>query len=157
MNSIPSGQFTAALLLLLEESFETVHGIYLDRNTTFFETLSGITAGQASIPVGKKCATLAAQVKHTAFYLDVISQSLREGKFPEVDWEEIWKSVTTVTEAEWLALQTDLHASYQHIKALFINMQTWPGEREITSALGIIAHSAYHLGEIRQALCTLIE
>ena len=32
---------------------------------------------------------------------------------------------------------------------------TWPNESEIGDVIAIIAHTAYHLGEIRQALCII--
>jgi hypothetical protein len=31
----------------------------------------------------------------------------------------------------------------------------WDSENAIGGALAIVVHTAYHLGEIRQALCTL--
>ena len=72
MKTIQSEYFKKALLILFDETFNKVHGIYLDKNTSLFDTLTTISADEASIPVGGKCATLAAQVKHVAFYLDVI-------------------------------------------------------------------------------------
>jgi hypothetical protein len=73
--SIQTEHFTKAIYLLLEETFDNVRGIYLDKGTSMFETLAGISAEEATIPVGGKCATLAAQVKHVAFYLDVLDKS----------------------------------------------------------------------------------
>lgn len=73
--------FTQALVLLLDETFDQVHGIYLDKGTSLFETLATISAEEASIPVGGKCATLAAQVKHIAFYLDVLERAVRNFVF----------------------------------------------------------------------------
>ncbi|MBN8638279.1 MAG: hypothetical protein J0M07_23410, partial [Anaerolineae bacterium] len=64
--------FIAAMLYLLDETFDSVHGIFLDKNTSLFETLATVSAEEASIPVGAKCATLAAQVNHMAFYLERI-------------------------------------------------------------------------------------
>jgi hypothetical protein len=69
-DSIYHQRFAEALLTVLEETFEKVQGIFLDRGTSLFETLETITAEEASVPVGGRCATLAAQVKHTAFYLE---------------------------------------------------------------------------------------
>lgn len=154
MSTIPAEQFTKALLALLDETFDHVNGFYLDRGTSFFETLADITAAEASIPVGGKCATLAAQVKHTAFYLDMLEQGVRENSFPKVDWGEIWRTVSAVTPAEWIAIQDGLRASQQRIVALVHDTHTW-GENEIGGAIAMIAHTAYHLGEVRQALCTL--
>jgi len=97
MTTIQSEHFTKAILTLLDETFDNVHGAYLDKNTSLFETLAGITAQEASIPVGGKCATLAAQVKHVAFYLDVVDKSVRDPSFPRVDWGEIWRTDLSTT------------------------------------------------------------
>lgn len=155
MSSIESNHFTKALYMLLDETFDNVHGYYLDRGTSLFETLAGISAAEASIPVGGKCATLAAQVKHVAFYLEVTDKSVRNPNYPRVDWDEIWRTVGSVTETEWQAIQDELRESYRRILVLIEESPAWPSEAEIGGAMAVIAHSAYHLGEIRQALCTL--
>ena len=64
------------LFELFEETFEQVHGIYLDGGTSLFETLATISAEEASLPVSATCATLAAQVEHVRFYLDVLETYL---------------------------------------------------------------------------------
>jgi hypothetical protein len=38
---------------------------------------------------------------------------------------------------------------------LFSNSENWNDEDTIGAALAIVVHTAYHLREIRQALCTL--
>jgi hypothetical protein len=154
MSSIQSDHFTTTLLMLLDETFENVHGFYLDKNTSLFETLSNITAEEASIPVGGKCATLAAQVKHVAFYLDVLENSIRDPNYPKVDWGEIWRTVNRVTPDEWLSIQTELRANYSRIVNLVKTTSTW-SEDEIGGGMAVVVHTAYHLGEIRQALCIL--
>jgi len=73
---IQSEHFKQALYAILDETFDDVKGIYLDKGTSMFETLATVSAEEASIPVGGKCATLAAQVKHTAFYLDVLERAV---------------------------------------------------------------------------------
>jgi len=140
---------------LLDETFDQVHGIYLDKGTSFFETLATISAEEASIPVGGHCATLAAQVKHTAFYLDVLEENVRTQTFEPVDWGKIWREVTAVSPQEWQTIQDELRQSYNRIKQLVANQAEWQNEREIGGAIGMIVHTAYHLGEIRQALCTI--
>jgi hypothetical protein len=62
---------------------------------------------------------------------------------------------TAVSPQEWQSTQTELRASYNRIKQLIHDTTAWPSEREIGGAIAIIVHTAYHLGEIRQALCTL--
>jgi len=39
MSSIQSEHFTKALFTLLDETFDNIHGFYLDRNASLFETL----------------------------------------------------------------------------------------------------------------------
>ncbi len=155
MSAIATEHFQQALLAVLDETFDTVRGIYLDHGTSLFETLAGITAVEASIPVGGKCATLAAQVKHTAFYLDVLERVVRTQDTSPVDWDEIWRTVGAVSDDEWTAIQAELRASYNRIVQLVHDTTMWPSEREVAGAIGMIAHTAYHLGEIRQALCTI--
>ena len=155
MGSIQSDHFSKALLMLLEETFEQVHGFYLDKGTSLFETLASISAEQASIPVGGKCATLAAQVKHVAFYLDVLEKSVRESDFTPVNWDEIWRTVSQVDAEQWQAIQAELRTSYARIQELVKTTTDWPSEAEIGGAIALVAHTAYHLGEIRQAMCIL--
>jgi hypothetical protein len=147
--------FKSAIFLLLDETFDSVHGIFLDKGTSMFETLATISAEEASIPVGGKCATLAAQVKHTAFYLDVLEKAVRTQQFERVDWGQIWRETSAVTPEEWDAIKASLRESYDRIKTLLRDTNDWPGEREIGGAIGMVVHTAYHLGEIRQALCVL--
>jgi hypothetical protein len=155
MDSIQAEHFTNALFILLDETFDQVHGYYLNKNTSLFETLASISADEASIPVGGKCATLAAQVKHIAFYLDVIEKSVRDPNYPKADWGEVWRTVSHVTPNEWQAIQDELRANYNSIINLIKSAPAWQSEAEIGGAIAIIAHTAYHLGEIRQALCTI--
>ena len=152
---IRAEHFTAALTTLLDETFDTVHGAFLDRGTSLFETLATISAAEASLPVGGKCATLAAQVRHVAFYLDVLERSLRTGQFERQDWGRIWRETAAVTPAEWEAAKAALRISYDRIKELIRETSAWSGEDQIGGAIAAIVHTAYHLGEMRQALCTL--
>ena len=155
MSTIQSEHFTKALFLLLDETFDNVQGFYLDKNTSLFETLADITADEASVPVGGKCATLAAQVKHVAFYLDVVEKSVRDPDYPPADWGEIWRTVNHVAPEEWQSIQSELRTHYDHILELIKSAPDWPNEVEIGKAIALVVHTAYHLGEIRQALCTL--
>ena len=118
MASIQSEQFTNALYGMLDEAFDHVHGYFLDPGTSLFETLATISAEEASIPVGGRCATLAAQVKHVAFYLDVMEHAVRMQQFERQDWGKIWREVSAVTPEEWEASKQALRESYDRIKAL---------------------------------------
>ena len=152
---IQTDHFTKALYALLDETFDNVQGYYLDEGTSMFETLATISAEEASVPVGGKCATLAAQVKHVAFYLDVLEKAIRTQQFERQDWDKIWRETSGVTPEEWDALKASLRESYDRIKALINDTTEWSSERQIGGAIGTIVHTAYHLGEIRQALCSV--
>lgn len=152
---IQTEHFTQALYSLLDETFDNVKGYFLDKGTSMFETLATISAEEASIPVGGKCATLAAQVKHIAFYLELVDRNVRSGIYEQVDWGEIWRTTSAVTPEEWEALQARLRAAYDGIRALIADTPEWPDEQYVGGAIATIVHTAYHLGEIRQALCTL--
>lgn len=152
---IQAEHFTKALYTLLDETFDHVHGLYLDTGTALFETLATISAAEASLPVGGKCATLAAQVKHVAFYLDVLEHSVRTQQYERQDWGKIWRETSAVTPEEWEGLVLALRASYNRLKQLIADTPAWPSDWEISGAIATIVHTAYHLGEIRQALCCI--
>lgn len=152
---IKADHFANALYIILDETFDNVQGLFLDKGTSMFETLATISAEEASIPVGGNCATLAAQVKHVAFYYDVLEKAVRSGTNEPVDWGEIWRTTEEVTPTEWEAIKNGLRESYTRIKDLIRDMPAWSSEYEIGGAIAMIAHAAYHLGEIRQAMCTL--
>jgi hypothetical protein len=98
---------------------------------------------------------LAAQVKHVAFHLDYIEKYFRDPNPPQADWGEIWRTVNLVTTEEWQSIQSELRTNYDRILNLFKTAPTWSSENEIGTALAVVVHTAYHLGEIRQALCIL--
>jgi hypothetical protein len=152
---IDQDRFAKPLLEILEETFETNYGIYLDKGTSLFETLDAITAAEASRPVGGKCATLAAQVAHVTLYLEVLERTMLAQEAGAVDWGEVWRTVKEVTPDEWAALRRQLSQTYQRIAAMARGLQMWDNEAAVGGTMAIAVHTAYHLGEIRQALCTL--
>jgi len=147
-------RFTETLFALLSETFESVHGIYLDRGTSLFETLATISAEEASRPVSASCASLAAQVNHVRFYLDVLEKYMLNQAVGQVDWQASWQP-QSVTPAEWESLNARVRAAYERISGTIKSIESWEGENELGGALAIVVHTAYHLGEIRQALCTI--
>jgi hypothetical protein len=154
MSAIESEHFTKALFELLDEAFDNVHGYFLDKDTSLFETLADISADEASIPVGGKCATLAAQVKHVAYYLDVVDKSVRDPAYPGADWGAIWRTVNRVTPDEWDEIRGELRQRLNRILNLIKDTPAWPSEAEIAGRWPWW-HTRLSPGEIRQALCTL--
>ena len=149
-------RWRAELFAILDETFERVNGIYLDKGTSLFETLADVTAAEASRPLSQHCASIAAQVNHVRYYLEVLAGYMRNEPPESVDWPRSWQ-VTVVSPEEWDNLRQGLRDTYQQVRALFESFETWEGDEDISGALAIVVHTAYHLGEIRQALCTVSE
>lgn len=145
--------FRSAFLVNWEEAFEKVTGIFLDQGTSMFETLATVSAEEASRPVGGGCANFAAQVHHTCFYMGLIVRDARGEKIGKIDWDATW-DVGAVDEAEWQRLIDQLHGAYEEVKVFVSSFEGWD-EDFIGDAFGLIAHCAYHLGEIRAGLCTI--
>ena len=147
--------FLNNLFSLYDETFEHHHGIYLDKDTSLLTTLETVSAQEASIPVGGKCASLAAQVTHVIFYLELLERYFLKQEIGKVDWGEIWRTVEKISPEDWDALRKKLKETYLQLDQLFHDTKNWDDEDTIGAAMAIVVHTAYHLGEIRQALCTL--
>ena len=153
MATIALADFRAALLATLEEAFENVHGYFLDKGDSIFETLAEVSAAQASESLGPRSGNIAAKVNHIRFYLDAVAANAAAADYIPVDWESSW-AVGEVTEAEWRNLVDRLRATYEGLKGFIPANELW-NEQMVGGAFGIVAHTAYHLGEIRQSLAAL--
>jgi hypothetical protein len=154
-SSIPVETFRAALLTVLNEAFDPADGptYFLDKGDSFFETLSGISAAQASQSLGPRSANLAAKVNHTRFYLDAVIANAEAGDYVPVDWDSSW-AIGDVTDAEWQDLVDRLRATSDRFRQMAATNDLW-NEQIVGGAFGVVAHTAYHLGEIRQALAAI--
>ena len=65
-----------------------------------------------------------------------------------VDWKDSWNT-QTVNEKEWNALRGQMQKAYQKVSDMIDEVETW-NDFKISGALGILAHTAYHLSAIRQ-------
>ena len=147
-------QFTEELHELLEETFDKVQGRYLDRGTSLFEALATVSADEASRPVSASCASIAAQVEHLRFYLEVCIRSCRGEELGEIDWVAAWQR-GSVTPDEWEALKSRLRGTQQDLLTVLRTPATWEYEYGIGEAMNALVHTAFHLGQIRQVLCTI--
>lgn len=134
-----------ALLALLTEIMDEPQNYVLDDGDAVFQTLAGITAEEASRPVSGQSANLAAQVNHLRFYIDAVIN-----RDEHADWDGSWK-VGAVNDAEWQELINRLKDSTDKVRAFTESFEDWD-ERYLGGAIAIIAHCAYHLGEIRQGI-----
>jgi hypothetical protein len=153
VRTIPAEDFRRVLLGSLEEATSNVHGFFLDKGESLYETLAEVTAEQASAPLGPGSGTIAAKVNHIRFYVDVVLTNAKAGEFIPADWASSW-AVETVTEEEWADLVARLKATFEEFQQLASVNDQWP-EPVLGGAFGVVIHTGYHLGEIRQALASL--
>lgn len=148
-NAISTQLFVESVAYLLRETFEgSPEGqpsAYLDRGVGVFNTLSEMSADAASKDFHG--TTAAAQTEHAKFYLDRLCEFIN-GRTDAVNWEDSWL-IETVNEAEWDALRASVKRSYENSLRCLAEDREWT-EIKVGMAMGLIAHSAYHLGAIRQ-------
>ena len=150
LQQVETNQLTKVFQEFLEEEFEKVSGIFLDARTSLLETLENISAEEASKRITETGTSIASQVDHLRFYLKV-SNDYMDGKKYKVDWQGSWKR-KTVTEEEWDQLRKQVREDYDNLIARLNSYGDWSDEDRLGGQLGIIVHTAYHLGAIRQIL-----
>jgi hypothetical protein len=147
--SIEREHFIKSIAYLFRETFEgSPEGqgsAYLDRGIGFFSVLDSLSAGEASKSVNG--STIAAQTEHAKFYLDRLCEYLT-GRTEPVKWEQSWL-IESVNEEEWTALRNSARRSYEGTLRTIAEKADWP-ETSVGEALAMLAHTAYHLGSIRQ-------
>lgn len=144
--------FTTNLTTLMIETFESPparSSAYLDQRAGLFETLAAITAATASRSAAAGGTTVAAHTAHVRFYLDALL-GFMGGRTEPVDWRESWQ-VEGVTSEAWSALQVELRAAYDRVRATLADVASWDDDA-VADALAMLVHTAYHLGAIRQLL-----
>src|ERR1044072_3581592 len=130
---IPVEHFKAQFLECWEETFSSIRGIYLDKGTSLYETLEGVSAAEASRAISPKSASIAAQVEHVRFYLDVLDEFMRTGIDKKNNWREIWETVREVTPEQWEGIKRRLRQSHERVLATINSHETWDGEHDISA------------------------
>lgn len=150
-NYIEKDHFVKSIAYILLETFEgSPEGqgsAYLDRGVGIFITLDSLSAAQVSREVGG--TTVAAQTEHAKFYLDRLCEFMN-GRTEAVNWEQSWL-IETVSDEEWDMLRAGMRKSYENALRCFAEIETW-NEDNTGEAIAIVAHTAYHLGAIRQIM-----
>ena len=146
---ITKDTFLKSLLYLLRETFEGspegAMSAYLDHGVGVIPTLEKLSAESASREINS--TTIAAQTEHAKFYLDRLCEFLK-GRTEPVNWEDSWL-IETVNEAEWNALRDSVRKSYDGVLKCLAEIEDW-NEMQVGMAMGMLAHTAYHLGAVRQ-------
>jgi hypothetical protein len=136
---------------LLKETFEKVGGIYLDGGTSLLETLEKLSAAEASKLIIEPGTSIASQVDHLRFYFKASNDYINGISTGRAAWQDSWKR-KIVTDEEWDRLRRDLADDYHKLLAQLDSISDWNDERYLGSMMGIIVHTAYHLGAIRQIM-----
>src|SRR5260221_2228653 len=148
-NMIPKATFVESVAYLLRETFEGSPAgqpsAYLDRGVGIFSTLSDLTAENASRETMDM--TIAAQTEHAKFYLDRLCEFIG-GRTERVNWDDSWL-IEIVNENEWDALRASVRNTYENTLKCLAGVESW-NELQIGMAIGLVAHTSYHLGAIRQ-------
>jgi hypothetical protein len=118
----------------------------------FVETLKLLSAETASTPPGPGRRSIVAHASHVLYGIELANRALggEEGVFEGADWNRAWQ-VESVSEDQWRDLVSRLEAQSK----LFIGQAARPREWSedlLTGAFEVAAHTAYHLGAVRQML-----
>ena len=148
-NGIVPMDFVETVAFLLREAFEGAPegqpNAFLDKGVGFFSTLAEVSADKASSSV--KGSTIAAHTEHAKFYLDRLCEFIN-GQNEPVNWEDSWL-IETVNDEEWEALQGSVRKAYEKTLLCLAEEREW-NQMQVGMAIGMVAHTAYHLGAIRQ-------
>ena len=154
MSATPAAVTVSLLTRMLREAFDGPPGpwtYFTDTSpgTGAFGTISSLSAVQASERGGPGRTTIAGHINHLSSSLALSTLGLR-GQSTSRDRGRSW-TVTTVDDAGWADLQARLRREYQSLLVAVETHAVWD-EDALGVAIGAIAHSAYHLGAIRQRL-----
>jgi hypothetical protein len=147
--TVNAPDFISNFFDLFKETFEGTGGAsshFIDpKGGALFETLERITPGLASR--NQFGSSIAAHCAHTRYYLQVLPEFMRDLN-PTTDWPGSWRQ-SQVDASEWDALRNSLRAEYDDVMQFLRGVQSWDDEM-IGGSLSMLAHTAYHLGAIRQ-------
>ncbi|MBB6674803.1 DinB family protein [Cohnella nanjingensis] len=123
------------------------------------DALNGVTAAQADWrPEGEAANTIRATVHHLVFYKERFLQALQTGDAgypPGLTNDDTFRADGT-DEASWTAVRARLEAAHRSLRALLGAMTESDLEKRVPKTetgqwfMSLIAHDAYHTGEIVQ-------
>ncbi len=148
--------FQQSLLTLLPEVFGVTgapHGYILDNGQSgLLGTLGQVDAATASARLRPGNETVASHTNHVLFIVN-LHNAFERGEHPQADWAGSWTN-QEVDEAAWDRLRADLRAAYTTVMSRLEQRQEWPADG-VGAYVMLVAHCAYHLGEIKQILTSL--
>jgi len=117
--------------------------------------LDTIDASVASKQLMPGRSTIAAHVDHVHFGLAIMNRwaAGEENPWAGADWNGSWQR-PPVTEDQWRTLRDNLRREADVWRNVVANRASW-NDLWASAALSTAAHTAYHLGAIRQILAGL--
>jgi hypothetical protein len=121
----------------------------------FVDTLKTVSAEQASAPPGPGRKPIASHANHVLYGLGLAQRAVDGDAhaFENADWNVAWR-LEKVDAAQWTELVRNLETAARR----FVETMSQPREWNpilLTGASSIAAHTAYHLGAVKQMLCDL--
>ena len=148
---ISTTEFSKWFLLLFAETFgvaDTPNGYILETGTSgLLGTIATVSAPVASFTPTPAQASIAGHCGHILFLIKYFA-AYERGETPLADWAGSW-ATSQVDEQEWQHLRHELREAYDAVVARLQEREDWP-EAAVAASLMLLAHCAYHVGEIRQ-------
>lgn len=141
------------LVRLLAETFgdsDAPRGFYLDTGQSgLLAAIQTLNAPTVSTPIQPNEPTIAAHCGHLLYSLQLFN-AYEQGQRPTPNWASSWDK-QQVTKAEWETLQANLATEYKSLIGYLEAKTAWP-EPRVAAGLMLLAHAAYHVGQIRQLI-----
>jgi hypothetical protein len=156
MSTTTDSTFQHALDKLLTEIFDGPPGdeCYLlnPGDVGLLRQLEGVDARTASTRSVPGKTTVASHVDHVHYGFTLMNRWAAgdQNAFANSDWTASWKR-TTVTEDQWRTLRDNLRRETEKWRKIVETRTDW-NSVTAAGAISSAAHTAYHLGAIRQIL-----
>lgn len=148
--------FQRSLVKLLVELFDGPPGseafVLNPGDPGLLRELDGLSAEAASSRPMPGQTTIAAHTDHVLYGLSLLNRwaAGEENPWASADWEASWRR-GTVTAEQWQSLRDKLRSAAADWKRHVSERTAWE-DLTACGALASAAHTAYHLGAIRQIL-----
>ena len=150
---ISTATFMQSFLTLFAETFGVStlpSGYFLDTGQSgLLGTVNSVSAERASAARTPDDVTIAAHCGHILFLLRFFA-AYERGETPTADWPSSW-TTQVVDERAWSTLRHELQSAYDTVVTRLTTREVLPAEG-VGAAMMLLAHCAYHVGEIRQRL-----
>lgn len=153
-DTVDRNAFTNTYLYLLDEIVgdppkDAPGNAVLDTDTGWLHTLLQVDHTRASKTIAQGGTTIAAQASHAAYYVELLERLAAEEEV-EADWPRSFVP-SVVDEARWEETRARLLAALARFRAMVLAVDAWDEDRT-RGALGVLVHTAYHLGAVRQMI-----